>query len=241
MKIHVGVMGSNAGGEPDVIRFEIECTQDQYDDGAHYEMAKQLASDQGFEPAMAFDERDPAWRVMAPESDEMEVFYRNLMDVLKRTYAPGMEVDGADFISDVAQFCSDQVDCLPDDFLVGVVWCDEGFSNEFGVAVEDFTVVFDQQVIQQMTQEAGVVVAMVPPALLFEAPLPDAQDILGAAKSVLGRSDSLSGDAAIHAVRADLLEDGFVGLPASMDVILGAAVLSEVARQGQAARERGGE
>ncbi len=229
MKIQVGVMGSNAGGEPDVIRFEIECTQEQYEQGDHYKKAERLASDQGFEPAMSFDERDPAWQALAPRSDEMEVFYRNLMDILKRTYSPGVEVDGADFVADVSQFCSDQAICLPDDFLVGVVWCDDAFCNEFGVAVEDFTVIFDRQVIEQLAQEGGVV-AMVRPSLLFEANLPGAQDIFDAAESALARGKkyqfNVSADNAAEVMFQELACSGFENLPVELAPVLVTAMSS---------------
>jgi len=65
MKIKMGVLGRNASGEPDVFAIEVECTDAEYVDGHHYDFAMSQADANGFKPAMAFDENDPAWTAMA--------------------------------------------------------------------------------------------------------------------------------------------------------------------------------
>lgn len=61
--IKVIVLCTNAEGSPEFSTREIQCTQAQYDNGDHYDMAKEAAEDDGYEsPMMAFDENDSAAR-----------------------------------------------------------------------------------------------------------------------------------------------------------------------------------
>ncbi len=45
--------------------FVVVTTQDAYDNGEHYDEAMQRASDSGYTDCVAFDENDPAGRLMA--------------------------------------------------------------------------------------------------------------------------------------------------------------------------------
>lgn len=68
MKIKMGVIGRNAGGEPDVLVIEVDCSDADYANGDHYDVAMSQAGANGFVPVMAFDENDPAWaRLNAPK------------------------------------------------------------------------------------------------------------------------------------------------------------------------------
>lgn len=50
---------TNANGEPDFYFCKVEATQEEYDDGIHYERAKGKAKEEGYEaPFVVFDEND---------------------------------------------------------------------------------------------------------------------------------------------------------------------------------------
>jgi hypothetical protein len=49
----------NAEGASDFYFCKVECSQDQYDNGEHYEIAEYQARSEGYEgPMVAFDEND---------------------------------------------------------------------------------------------------------------------------------------------------------------------------------------
>lgn len=59
MDIKCVVAATNAQGSPDFYPVVVEVTQEQYDEGEHYEIAMGLATDQGYEGDMVvFDEND---------------------------------------------------------------------------------------------------------------------------------------------------------------------------------------
>jgi hypothetical protein len=60
METKVVVASFNASGEPDFYFCKIECTEQQYNNGEHYERAEKAASENGYEgPMVAFDQKDP--------------------------------------------------------------------------------------------------------------------------------------------------------------------------------------
>ncbi len=63
MVIKCVVTCHNASGEPDFYFCKVKCSQEQYDDGKHYETAQSKAAEQGYEgDFVVFDENDgPAW------------------------------------------------------------------------------------------------------------------------------------------------------------------------------------
>lgn len=67
-KINVVVGAINASGEPELLPIEVECRQEAIDDGTHYDLADDIASDMGYEPKFRFDQNDPAWQTMAKHS-----------------------------------------------------------------------------------------------------------------------------------------------------------------------------
>ena len=61
--VKVVVLCTNAAGEPEFHTCTPEVTQEQYDTGDHYDLAKENAADNGFEePMVAFDQNDGAAR-----------------------------------------------------------------------------------------------------------------------------------------------------------------------------------
>lgn len=58
----VVVVGHNASGVPDSFFVDVMCSQDQYGNGDHYDLAKEHAEAEGFDPAIAFDANDEAWK-----------------------------------------------------------------------------------------------------------------------------------------------------------------------------------
>ena len=62
-RVKVVVLCINSAGEPEFHSCAPEVTQAQYDNGEHYNLAKENAADNGFdEPMVAFDEKDGAAR-----------------------------------------------------------------------------------------------------------------------------------------------------------------------------------
>jgi hypothetical protein len=53
----------NASGESDFYFCRVTCSPDEYDEGAHYEIAEDAASSEGYDgPMVVFDENDgPNW------------------------------------------------------------------------------------------------------------------------------------------------------------------------------------
>ena len=56
----------NSNGEPDLYFIVIECSEDQYDNGDHYDAAKGQCEEDGYEPYLAYDENDAAGNSMLP-------------------------------------------------------------------------------------------------------------------------------------------------------------------------------
>jgi hypothetical protein len=59
MKIKCIVPAFNASGEPDFFFCIVECTEEQYNDGQHYKVAREEADSEGYEEVgLVYDERD---------------------------------------------------------------------------------------------------------------------------------------------------------------------------------------
>lgn len=59
MEIKCVVACRNASGESDFYFCKVECSEEQYDVGDHYELAEDSAREEGYEgPMVAFDEND---------------------------------------------------------------------------------------------------------------------------------------------------------------------------------------
>lgn len=59
----VVVAAVNANGEPDFFFCKVNCLPADYNEGRHYELAKEAAKENGYEtPMVAFDELDPPGR-----------------------------------------------------------------------------------------------------------------------------------------------------------------------------------
>ena len=62
MKIKCLVACANSNGEPELLRVTVECTQTEYDNGYHYDKAKEFAEGDGYEsPVWVADENDPGF------------------------------------------------------------------------------------------------------------------------------------------------------------------------------------
>jgi hypothetical protein len=60
MKIDTWVLARDASGAPDIVPVRLDCSEQDMQDGRHYEVAMTRAAELGYEPMGAFDERDPA-------------------------------------------------------------------------------------------------------------------------------------------------------------------------------------
>lgn len=58
------VAATNANGEPDLYFVKVSCTASEYENGDHYNLANKSAEDEGYAPALAYDEFDSAGRAM---------------------------------------------------------------------------------------------------------------------------------------------------------------------------------
>ncbi len=89
--IQVGVAARNASGEPDVVYFDVQCTQAQMDNGEHYEIGMVLAQEAGYEPKLAFDSKDPAWNSLNHDTS-------TLITLLERLKRLGVDTDGSNAV-----------------------------------------------------------------------------------------------------------------------------------------------
>ena len=54
----------NSFGEPDLFFVKVSCSETQYNEGWHYEAAKEKAEDEGYESYLVYDENDSAGKAM---------------------------------------------------------------------------------------------------------------------------------------------------------------------------------
>lgn len=62
--INTFVLTQNSEGAPEIVCVAVSCTHSQYDEGEHYDMALQAVNEGAFAALEAFDEFDPAGRVI---------------------------------------------------------------------------------------------------------------------------------------------------------------------------------
>ena len=59
------VAAHNASGEPDLYFCRVRCTEQQFENGSHYECAESAARENGYGPtAVVFDEADSAGKAL---------------------------------------------------------------------------------------------------------------------------------------------------------------------------------
>jgi hypothetical protein len=64
-KVTVWIVARDASGAPAITRWEVGATEQELEHGYHYDIASDLAREQGYgDPMVAFDESDPAGRTM---------------------------------------------------------------------------------------------------------------------------------------------------------------------------------
>jgi hypothetical protein len=102
--VEMGVMAQNANGAPEVFFCRIHCSEQDRDNGEHYERAKQLARDAGYEPMLAFDESDPAWAQIG-QARFYKDFFHNAFESLQDAFVggEGRAIGGADTVDLVAE------------------------------------------------------------------------------------------------------------------------------------------
>jgi hypothetical protein len=62
--IKCAVFCNNSQGEPDIFFCQLKATEEEFENGEHYDAAEELAVKGGYEPHLACDENDPAGAVM---------------------------------------------------------------------------------------------------------------------------------------------------------------------------------
>lgn len=73
MTIQVAVLASNAQGERELLRMDIDCSTKQIEDGVHLLIAAAQCADKGYTPISQFDENDPAWQEMRQPAYERSI------------------------------------------------------------------------------------------------------------------------------------------------------------------------
>lgn len=64
-KVTVWIVARDASGAPAITRWEVGATEQELEHGYHYDVASDLAREQGYgDPMVAFDESDPAGQTM---------------------------------------------------------------------------------------------------------------------------------------------------------------------------------
>ncbi len=85
------VAAVNAAGEPDFFFCKVNCSESEIDDGEHYEAARTLADEEGFETRLVFDERDSGGRAILDVFEWASATVVDLADGYRRTtVAPKM-------------------------------------------------------------------------------------------------------------------------------------------------------
>ncbi len=107
--VNMLVFGRNAEGAPDVYRTTVYCNQAHYDAGEHYAVAMSEAALHGFDPALAADERDPAYTALiAPRRAEQAGAAGGDRDASRTRYV--CDVTVADHVGGVTETLEVHVD-----------------------------------------------------------------------------------------------------------------------------------
>lgn len=84
-EIKMIVAAVNAGGEPDFFFCKVNCNESEIDDGEHYEAARALADEEGFETRLVFDEMDSGGRAILDVFEWNSATVIDLADGHRRT------------------------------------------------------------------------------------------------------------------------------------------------------------
>ncbi|HBJ83246.1 MAG TPA: hypothetical protein DDZ88_05105 [Verrucomicrobiales bacterium] len=229
VKINVGVMGANASGEVDLVLYQIECSQEQIDAGEHYDMAKDRASADGHEPAIAFDEKDPAWKHFGVNPAYRDFFQKLAVNLQDTFVNRGNEPSGADVIEHLSGAIGD--------FLL---------RDEIN---EQFHLVFDSAAGRLLDvylpegddlaywRAAGAMIVAVDIHAAYARPSLSNYDLETAAKSLMKRSAkygfSVDSTNVGDLMREELALNDFEELPAEFGPVLVAAQAAYVDKQAQ--------
>jgi hypothetical protein len=109
--VQIGVAGRNASGAPDVVFVDVNCTKSQIQSGEHYDLATAEAEKIGYEPKMAFDSSDPAWRWLNFGNAKRDLALTSLLAGLKVLgFGTEQSIDGADAVEAIAVLYADVTD-----------------------------------------------------------------------------------------------------------------------------------
>lgn len=255
-KVRVLVVGRNSAGASDIMVAEVACTQSEIDEGAHYDRANEVAANAGFEPKIAIDESDPAWSffsaahapaadragIPAPSTgDTYEGVLRRVMDALKVTFLPddGGGVEGADFVAEVAERCSDELAAAH--MEVGIVFCDDGYLSTTGELSDEFTAIFDLDALRRHAG-TGHSVSMLPAAALVDEQYtwPSFVDLTDCAQAGLSRAArhgfTVGSDNAVEVMHEELDFLDMSGIHPALNPVLERVALVAVDRSRNARR-----
>lgn len=247
MKIQVGVMSEDANGAPDVTFHTIECSQEQYDNGDHYDMAKDLAEEDGYEPKIAFDERDPAWRVIKG-NDIYKSLYMNVLNTCQNTFVGDNEVSGADMVSEVGEMLRRHVNVdLPaagEDVRFYFTLGPDGYSGN-AQDLSDVYLQTDPEKLADLAPATVVGLTLAQIEQFLESGRSEIGDLKDCASDALERSKkygfTISETNAAEVMREEMRPMSATGpcLPTELDPALAAIMLDVAETQSNQARDLG--
>jgi hypothetical protein len=100
--IKVMVLGHNSAGAADKYVVSVLSTEYEREHGVHYEQAKSLAKEAGYEPCMCIDEDDEVWGQLQPKPVYQELLEKLIVD-FQHVYLPGFDCNGGDLVEDLAE------------------------------------------------------------------------------------------------------------------------------------------
>lgn len=236
MKIKVAVMATNAIGEPDIVVYEVECSKEQYDEGAHFDLATALASEHGYKPAMAFDKNSPAWRLLGTNSIYREFFEKVAVD-LQSTYLEGKSCEsGADVVAYLGEVLPSYIRHESVDAKFHAV-----YSTEQRLLCGAY--LLEGEELDAYRCEGAVIVEV---DIGCSAAIPSAEALAEAAESLIHRSNKHSfsvgntPDDIDRLMREELALDNFDDIPESFAPILVAAYRAAIESEPSPSRQRAG-
>lgn len=99
VKRKVAVLARDASGAPDLLIVDVQCLQQAYDLGEHYDVAERSAEVEGYQPLASFDETDPAWSKLAERDHKHAQALTMLLGTLRELgFGGDDQIDGGDAV-----------------------------------------------------------------------------------------------------------------------------------------------
>jgi hypothetical protein len=243
--IQVCVVCENASGETELVFQGVSTTQDQYDEGEHKDTAKTVAEAKGFEPIVAFDEREPAWAAMnLAGSKAYQEFYARTVETFQSLIVGDNPVNGADLVDNLGHFLRQNVqEVMPSagaNLTLQIAMTTEGFIDQFGNVEDDVRILCSAESIDLASRRGAV---LVPVSVDDVADgLPTFADLTGAAEDAIDRGKengfAITDVNAADVIREELDLGGIESPPVSFNPLLVQVMRNVQEAEKSAQRER---